>query len=377
MSLNERTVAEELELRRARERLGADGTRVCSMIMEDIEERDLEALWPGVLWIGKPTLVAGDPGLGKSLLTLDIAARITRGGCWPCSSEPQEPSDVAILSAEDDASDVIKPRLRAAGADLSRVLIVGHVEEFVPSTGHIRRRTLQLDKDIAALKRELAAHPRRIKLLIVDPLGAYMGNADTHNNAETRAVLAQLAELAAELRIAILVVSHLNKAENGNALYKVSGSLAFVAAARAVFLIVKDPLEPGRVCMLAAKSNYGPTTTNYAFTKSEADNGHAFVKWEDEPVNVSADVLFGDGNSARQNSVQVGTEEAEAWLRAELIGGARPGKEVKAAARKAGISTRALQRATASLRVVQAPAEFGGDWMWSLPAVPQATVPVK
>lgn len=375
MSLNERTVAEELELRRARERLGVDGTRVCSIVMENIEERDLEALWPGVLWIGKPTLVAGDPGLGKSLLTLDIAARITRGSCWPCSSEPQEPSDVAILSAEDDASDVIKPRLRAAGADMTRVLVIGHVEELVPSTGNVRRRTLQLDKDIAALKRELAAHPRRIKLLIVDPLGAYMGNADTHNNAETRAVLAQLAELAAELRIAILVISHLNKADNGNALYKVSGSLAFVAAARAVFLIVKDPQDPVRVYMIAAKSNYGPTTRNYAFTKSEADNGHAFVMWDDEPVTVSIDVLLGTGSSARQTSVEVGTEEAEAWLRAELTGGSRPGKELKAAAKDAGISTRDLQRATKSLRIVQAPADFGGEWVWSLPSVADTTAP--
>ncbi len=377
MSLKERTAAEELELRRARERLGASGTRVCSMVMENIEERDLEPLWPGVLWIGKPTLVAGDPGLGKSLLTLDIAARITRGGCWPCSCEPQEAGDVAILSAEDDASDVIKPRLRAAGADMSRVLVIGHVEELVPADGHIRRRALQLDKDVEALKRTLAAHPRRIKLLIVDPLGAYMGSADTHNNAETRAVLAQLSELAAELRIAILVISHLNKGDNGNALYKVSGSLAFVAAARAVFLIEKDPQSPGRVYMLAAKSNYGPTTCNYAFSKSEADNGHAFAKWEDEPVRLSADALLGPGPSARLTSVEVGTEEAVAWLHAELIGGARPGKEVKEAARKAGISTRDLQRATKRMRIVQSAEEFGGDWMWSLSTVTRTPPPIN
>src|SRR5208337_2012961 len=73
-------------------------------------------LWPGVIPAGKLTLLVGDPGVGKSLLTLDIAARVTRGRPWPDCSAACAIGEVILLSAEDDPADTIKPRLLAAGA---------------------------------------------------------------------------------------------------------------------------------------------------------------------------------------------------------------------------------------------------------------------
>lgn len=337
------------------------------MVMNDITERELVPLWPGVLFLGKPTLFAGDPGVGKSLVTLDIAARVSTGACWPCSCEPQTPGDVAILSAEDDAADVMKPRLRNAGADMERILVIGHVEEVQAGNGHIRRRALQLDQDIEALKCALLAHPRPIKLLIVDPLGAYMGSADTHNNAEVRAVLAQLAELAAELRMAVLVIQHLNKGDTGNALYKVSGSLAFVAAARAVYLIEKDPKNEQRILMLVAKSNYGPTTRNFAFSKSGSDDGHGVVRWEDEPIKFSADMILGSRMSPRDVAKAADVERAVAWLHGELLEGERLANDVKAAATAAGIAERDLRAAADRMRVLKTQKRFHGPFSWALP----------
>jgi hypothetical protein len=336
------------------------------VVMNDVVERDLESLWPGVLWIGKPTLVAGDPGLGKSLLTLDIAARVSRGACWPCSGEVQTAGDVALLSAEDDAADVIKPRLMAAGADCSRILLLTHVNE-IDADGEVKRRSVQLDKHIDVIRQRLAEHPRPIKLLIVDPLGAYLGDTDSHNNSEVRAVLAQLAELAAELRLAVLCVSHLNKGDSGNALYKISGSLAFVAAARAVYIVDKDPQDTERVLFVAAKSNYGTTDRNYAFTKSEADNGAPRIVWTDEPVTRSASDLFAHEATARERTVNVDVQRAVDWLHAELMQEPRPGREIEYAAEAAGISERDLLRATRRMRIIKTPGGFGQPWMWSLP----------
>src|SRR5205807_3082914 len=87
----------------------------------DIPEQELSWLWPSRIPLGKLTLFAGDPGLGKSLITLDIAARVTRGVDWPDSGLNEKRGSVIILSAEDDASDTIRPRLRAAGADLDKL----------------------------------------------------------------------------------------------------------------------------------------------------------------------------------------------------------------------------------------------------------------
>src|SRR5690606_12589242 len=89
--------------------------RVLIVKASDVAPRPLDPVWPGVLWAGKPTLIAGDPGLGKSMLTCDIAARVTTGAPWPCSSERRPPASVLMLSAEDDPEDTIVPRLMAAG----------------------------------------------------------------------------------------------------------------------------------------------------------------------------------------------------------------------------------------------------------------------
>src|SRR5450631_839388 len=94
-----------------------------------IEPRAIEHLWPGVLYIGKPTLLVGDPGLGKSLVTADIAARVSKGTHWPLGAANAGPGDVLMCSAEDDPGDTIVPRLMAAGADLKRIDFFDGVRE--------------------------------------------------------------------------------------------------------------------------------------------------------------------------------------------------------------------------------------------------------
>jgi len=80
--------------------------------LADVEPEELAWLWPGRIPLGKLTLLAGDPGLGKSMLTLDIAARVSRGASWPDSPIARsESGSVILLSAEDDIADTIRPRL--------------------------------------------------------------------------------------------------------------------------------------------------------------------------------------------------------------------------------------------------------------------------
>src|SRR5688572_19661070 len=107
-------------------------------VASSITPRELEPLWDGVLWIGKPTLLVGDPGLGKSLVSNDVAARVSRGLAWPCESASCEPGGVLMLSAEDDPDDTIVPRLMAAGADLERITFLDGVREYRDEGTHER-----------------------------------------------------------------------------------------------------------------------------------------------------------------------------------------------------------------------------------------------
>jgi putative DNA primase/helicase len=280
-------------------------------IARSITPRDLDPLWPGVLWIGKPTLLVGDPGLGKSMVTVDIVARVTKGNPWPCDSGTCTPSDVLMLSAEDDPDDTIVPRLIAAGADLERVTFLEAVREF-DREGTPHERAISLDRHIETLRAALVTHPA--KLVIIDPISAFLGSADSHNNAEVRALLAELGRLATEQRCAVLVVSHLNKGSGASAVYRITGSLAFVAAARAVYAIAKDPEDANRRLMLAIKSNLGPDSFGYSYTISVADNDAPFIRWGDERVTKTAEEILAASPTPREQAVIERVTETQQWL---------------------------------------------------------------
>src|SRR5699024_2823682 len=154
-------------------------------------------------------LIAGDPGLGKSFLTLDIAARTSTGVGWPDAKQPFEPGNVVLLSAEDDVADTIRPRLDAAGADVARIVAIEAVRDL-DQQGEPAMRPVDVSQDVRHVEAAMDGLAKP-KLVVVDPISAYMGETDSHKNAETRAMLAKLADLAARRGVAVVCVSHLNK----------------------------------------------------------------------------------------------------------------------------------------------------------------------
>ncbi len=106
---------------------GADAGSVTTRRLSDIEAKPVSWLWPGRIARGKLTIIAGNPGLGKSQITASIAAVVTQGGRWPLDRSPCTAGDVLFLSAEDDPADTLRPRLEAAGANLHRVHVVDGV----------------------------------------------------------------------------------------------------------------------------------------------------------------------------------------------------------------------------------------------------------
>src|SRR5262249_44074013 len=156
----------------------------------DIVERKLCWLWPGRIPLGKFTLFAGDPGLGKSAATIDIAARVTRGTSWPDGAPNDQPGSVIILSAEDDDEDTIRPRLRVAGANLDKVHILQAVRH-AKTDGDTTLDHFSLATDVAAL-RDAVVSLEDVRLVIIDPISAYLGNTDSHVNARVRGIIAPL-----------------------------------------------------------------------------------------------------------------------------------------------------------------------------------------
>jgi hypothetical protein len=344
--------------------------------------RAISWLWPGRIPFGKITLLAGDPGLGKSVLMLDVAARLSRGLPMPTTPGepherplPPEPASTLLLSAEDDLDDTIAPRFVAAGGALDRLRALSGVYwreglARTRQTGHF-----QLDRHLEALAAAIGELDR-CRLVVIDPVSAYLGRLDTHRNSEVRNVLAPLGELAAETGVAVVLVTHLNKQTQGPTIYRSMGSLAFAAVARSVLSVVQDPhTNDGRVCA-PVKSNLGPAVPPIAYRvvadsvngSTESADGAPHVVWDEERlIPFSIDWLVADNEQAAQGSTSV--SEAAEWLREALAGGPRPSADLKADAEAAGIASRTLWRAKAALRVLARQVKNGDSHhhLWEMP----------
>jgi putative DNA primase/helicase len=194
----------------------------------EIAPRPVRWLWPGRIPLGKLTLLIGDPGLGKSLLTADITFRVTKGTRFP-DNVPCESGEVIFLSAEDDAEDTIRPRLDAAGADVSKVHLLDALRVRLED-GTLCEKFFNLETDCDHLNEVLRKNPQ-VRLIVIDPISAYLGNVDSHSNSEVRNLLAPLAKLAGQHCVAVICITHLRKSA-GAAVYRAIASIAFAAAAR-------------------------------------------------------------------------------------------------------------------------------------------------
>ncbi|WP_166300412.1 AAA family ATPase [Bradyrhizobium sp. 2S1] len=307
----------------------------------ELEPEKLVWVWPGRIPEGKLVLLGGPPGLGKSQWTAFISATVSNGGRWPCGEGSTLPGDVIFMSAEDGVQDTIIPRLIAAGADRERVHIVSAATK-PDGTG---RKTFSLKTDVDLLE-EMAKRIGTVKLIIVDPISAYMGGSDCNGNSETRALLEPLADMTNRLRIAVVAVTHLNKgggAGNQSALNRFVGSIAFVAAARAAFAVIEDPEDDGRRFLLEAKNNLGKKCKGLAFRLEQRlvrnDVMSSNVMFEGDHVSESIDeaLTASENRGSKKGQSGSGKEDVMRFLQDVLSAGAVDVLEVERQARAAAL----------------------------------------
>lgn len=335
--------------------------------LADVQPERVTWLWPGRFALGKITLLAGDPGLGKSFLMLDVAARVSRGWAWPdAPGVAMTPGGVVLLSAEDAIADTIRPRLDSAGADVSRIVALEAIRS-VGDNGRESARTFDLSRDLSALEAAIRS-VEGCRLVVIDPVTAYLGGVDSHRNAEIRGLLAPLGAIAERHRVAIVAITHLTKTAGGPAIYRAMGSLAFAATARSAWAVSKDKDDPRRRLLLPIKNNIAADTGGLAFAIEPLGvDGCPVVAWEPGRVNVSADDALAADRDERDGRTE--RDDAAEWLRELLANGPCPARDVERDARDAGFSIATVRRAKAAIGVVsRKPSIFGGSWVWALPA---------
>lgn len=340
--------------------------------LSEVRPKPIEWFWPGWIAKGALTIIVGDPGVGKSQCTSDLAARASKGRPFPDETKPPQrrPVNVILLNAEDATESVIAPRLKAAGADPERVFVLDSVKR-VREDGSSTEVEFSLSEDIATLDR-LISEIGNVGIVIIDPVSAYLGKVDSHNNSEVRSVLAPLSRLAEKHNVAVVCVSHLNKGGDAKAIYRITGSLAFGAAARAVVVVGPNPEDAtGKEKVFCqAKSNLSKLQPAITFSVEEVhlpiENVQTSkIRWEHiDPALNAKSVLGGSDGKARRSA----RKECEEWLAEFLMTKNVAGPDVKSAAENLGFSEATLRRAAKALGVVMLPGKFQGPWVWSIPS---------
>lgn len=255
-----------------------DLTKRLITLASEITPKKVEWLWTNRIPLGKLTTFAGWGGLGKSFVTMDLAARISTGGMIPGSEdECFEVGNVLILNTEDDPEDTSVPRLIEAGADLRRVAFARSEILGQFNLGDLKILDAMLDQLGGA------------KMLVIDPATAHVGDKDDHKNAELRALLMPLSLWSMERSLAVILVTHVNKPQAGKveAMARVVGSVAWVNAVRAAVMFSKDPNDHTRRLFIPFKSNNAPEQKGLSYRVMPTDT-LAKIEWIGE-VDTTAD----------------------------------------------------------------------------------------
>ena len=337
--------------------IGENGINPGLIHLDTVVPIPIRWLWPGYIPRGKITLIDGDPGLGKSLLTLDLAARVSTGRSFP-DGKPSEKGGVVILTMEDSLADTVVPRLNAAGgSNLVKIVALQTVKD--QKLGE----RFPILTDIPALKQAVKEVDAR--LVIFDPLMAYLApKTDYFKDQDIRQQFAPLARFAEEMDLAILVVRHLTKG-GGAAIYRGQGSIGITGAARCVLLVAKDPENELHRVLAGIKNNLAPPPQSLTFGITDHDGSAKLVWWG--ASSSSADQLL--AGAAQNNEERSELEEAKGFLRQILLDGQLSFNEIKQQARAAGITEITLRRAKTMLGITSK--KIGSLWVWSLPPLSQ------
>lgn len=248
--------------------------------LSDIEALQINWLWHRRIPFGKITILDGDPGMGKSLLAITIAAHLSIGR--PMPGGPPDwgwQGSVLLIAPEDSAEDTVKPRVEAAGGDPSQIFLLNTALGFDAKRSEIYERPFSLPRDMQDLQVEIWR--AQANLVIIDPLSAVLGrNIDLSRDQDVREeVLTPLAQLAERLGCAILIIRHLSKRSSNNILYRGAGSIGIIAAARLGLLVTPDPDDEQKRVFATIKNNLSQPAPNLTFQIVENERGIPYIEF--------------------------------------------------------------------------------------------------
>jgi len=288
--------------------------------MADVQAETVSWLWYPYIPIGKLTILEGDPGVGKSWVSLAMVSNISQGVCLPLT-EIAIQGNVLLASAEDGLGDTIRPRLDALKANVSKIYAIEGALDFKNGGLATLESCIQLRKPI---------------LSVIDPLTAYLGSdVDFYRANETRPIMAALSALAANYNLAILVIRHLTKGSATKSIYRGLGSIDITAAARSVLLAGQDPEYLQKRAIVQIKSNLAANGKAIGYEIKDQT-----LNWTGESDLTAQRILSAEGYNEKS-----AIDEAVDFLREELAAGPMEWRQIDVDSKAARITDSTLRRA--------------------------------
>jgi len=230
--------------------------------MTEVTPQPVEWLWQMRIPKGELILIEGDPQTAKSLLTVDLAARVSTGRPMPDGSPGVAPTGTLILSGEDSISKTLFRRLKGANADMERIGVL--------------TEPITLPDDLSIV--EKAIDQIGAGLLVIDPITMFLGRS-INNEQSVREALSPLRDLAERTGIAVVLVRHLAKRVQQPVLYRGAGSIGVIAATRSAFMVVRHPANRDWRVLCHTKSNLGPLTQSLLFQPTQNEFNEVCIDW--------------------------------------------------------------------------------------------------
>lgn len=307
---------------------------------DDVKQRNTSWLWHPYIPIGKLTIITGDPGIGKSYLTLDWASRVSNGEPFPFYDENVNLDDISeanviFQNGEDGIEDTIKERLIKCRANQKNIYIINEVDNPIFSLYDTER--------FESILMEI-----RPKLVIIDPIQRYIGDISMNSANEVRQLLAPISNLANKYNCAIVLVMHRNKSKNTDDIYRALGSIDFVGIARSVLTIAYD--KNFQKTITQTKSSLGKKGESIIF--DILDDGPIYIE-KKEFISSTVDKL-GPREEAKEFLINILKENNNIMRSLEIFDAA---KEIE-------IAIATLNRAKKELNIRSK--QIQGKWYWEL-----------
>lgn len=306
---------------------------------QDVKSKKVEWLWYPYIPYGKITIIQGDPGEGKTTVVLSLISMLSKGEPLPFSNE--KISAISIYqNAEDDNSDTIKPRLEHHKANCKNVCFIEKSDGL-----------LFMDDDSI----EKAIVKSKAKLLVLDPIQAYIGdNVDMNRANVIRPRMTRLKETAEKTGCAIVLIGHMNKNSTGKANYRNLGSIDISAAARSVLIVGKMGKDTNVKVLAQSKNNLAPVGKSLTF---KIEKGQ--IKWIAKS-NITADEVLSGNHDKKTGKL----DTAKEYLLDRLSKGPVLTKDLVEEAAVQGIGDRTLKTAKSTLPISSI--KRNGIWYWIL-----------